>query len=110
MPLRPKTPCRYPGCGRAARGRYCESHQQGYRPKDERPSAARRGYGARWRRLRLWFLSQHPVCPCGRPATEVDHIVPRRSGGTDEEGNLQAMCHVCHSRKTASQDGGFGHG
>jgi 5-methylcytosine-specific restriction protein A len=23
--------------------------------------------------------------------------------------NLSALCHACHSRKTATQDGGFGH-
>ena len=50
----------------------------------QRPSAARRGYGPRWRRARAAYLARHPLCvPCqaaGRlvPATVVDHVVPHR--------------------------------
>jgi 5-methylcytosine-specific restriction protein A len=53
------------------------------------------------------FLRNHPLCEAcmeqGRttPATDVHHIIARRSGGPDEEGNLQALCHACHSAKTA---------
>ena len=28
----------------------------------ERPSAARRGYGGRWRKARARFLAEHPTC------------------------------------------------
>ena len=44
------------------------------------------------------------------PATDVDHIIPHK-GNEDlmwDEENLQALCHACHSRKTAAEDGGFG--
>ena len=44
------------------------------------------------------------------PATDVDHIRPHK-GNEDlmwDEENLQALCHACHSRKTAAEDGGFG--
>ena len=50
----------------------------------ERPSAARRGYGPRWRRARAAFLAHHPLCAACRsqgrvvPATVVDHVVPHR--------------------------------
>ena len=50
----------------------------------QRPSAARRGYGPRWRRARAAFLAQHPLCAACRaqgrvvPATVVDHVVPHR--------------------------------
>jgi 5-methylcytosine-specific restriction endonuclease McrA len=27
---------------------------------------------------------------------EVDHIVPRRLGGTDDDENLRTLCHDCH--------------
>lgn len=41
---------------------------------------------------------------------DVDHIIPHR--GDDALrlalSNLQTLCNVCHSRKTASEDGGFG--
>ena len=55
MPLRLKTPCRYPGCHRANRGRFCEEHQgsASSRPSESRRgTAAERGYDANWRRLR----------------------------------------------------------
>lgn len=41
------------------------------------------------------------------PATEADHIVPLRRGGTNELSNLQGLCHRHHSRKTATEDSNF---
>jgi 5-methylcytosine-specific restriction protein A len=87
-------------------------------PSDDRPSAARRGYGRRWRKVSAAYLRAHPLCECreckeaGRPvpATVVDHIVPHR-GDQDlfwDETNWQAMAKPCHDRKTAAEDGGFG--
>ena len=38
-------------------------------------------------------------------AHEVDHITPKAKGGTDEEGNLQALCSPCHQRKTIEETG-----
>lgn len=93
--------CAYPGCGSlAVPGTHrCADHATHY--DDNRPSAARRGYDRRWRRLRKYYLSKHPVCVrCGRPATEVDHIIPLADGGTHHEDNLQPLCKPCHSRKT----------
>ena len=100
-------------------GRWCPDHQRAvekrYDPAydRERGTSSRRGYGARWRRLRGMFLGQHPLCADpfnahdGRPvaATDVDHIVARARGGTDAFENLQSLCHACHSRKTAVSDG-----
>ena len=66
---------------------------------------------ARWKRLRLMKIRRNPLCQapgCTAPATDVDHIVSIADGGDDSHGNLQALCHPCHSRKTAVQDGGFG--
>lgn len=45
-------------------------------------------------------------CSCGRTAKEtgvtleVDHIVPRSKGGTDEMGNLQTLCKKCNIGKS----------
>ena len=39
-------------------------------------------------------------------ATDVDHIVPHR-GDRDlfwDRNNWQALCHSCHSKKTAAED------
>lgn len=71
---------------------------------------------AAWQALRASVLSDEPLCRACKtrgqvvPATDVDHIVPRAQGGTDARENLQPLCHSCHSRKTAREDGGFGHG
>lgn len=84
------------------------------RPKDTRESAAKRGYGRRWQRLRAMVLLSEPLCrECksrGRvvAATDVDHIKSKERGGQDEISNLQALCHSCHSVKTAKEDGSFG--
>ncbi|MCZ6906662.1 MAG: hypothetical protein O7G28_05205, partial [Deltaproteobacteria bacterium] len=45
-------------------------------PKDLRKSSAARGYGGRWRRLRLMTLRAHPLCnveDCNEAATDGDH-------------------------------------
>jgi 5-methylcytosine-specific restriction endonuclease McrA len=71
----------------------------------------------RWRNYRKWYLADHPLCEeClkyGRDegATDIDHVVP--VNGPDDpsfwdEENHTALCHACHSRKTAREDGGFG--
>ncbi len=68
-------------------------------------------------KIRPRILGRDPLCvnPFDIPghvalSTDVDHIVPRIRGGTDDESNLRGLCHVCHSRKTACEDGGFGIG
>jgi 5-methylcytosine-specific restriction protein A len=78
----------------------------------QRPSAAARGYGWQWGKLRKLVLVRQPLCQspgCFNAATDVDHIIPKAKGGTDALENLQALCKPCHSRKTARRDGGFGH-
>lgn len=67
-------------------------------------------YGYKWKRQREAFLRINPICKCGKVATVVDHIIPHKGNVNlfwDQE-NWQPMCTVCHNRKTATYDGGFG--
>ena len=117
MPHRPPHACATPGCPELVHhGARCDGHARALRAEIDatRPSAARRGYDARWREIRLAHLKRHPICvECERlglavPATDVDHVVALRRGGTNAATNLQSLCHVHHSRKTAREDGRFG--
>ena len=77
----------------------------------QRPSAARRGYGPRWRRARAAYLARHPLgVSCGaagrlEPATVVDHIVPHKGDSVLfwDRANWQSMCKSCHDAKTARE-------
>ena len=76
----------------------------------EREGSRQRGYDAAWRRLRAQVLAANPICQvigCGQPATDVDHI---ESVADHPElrlvwSNLRALCHPCHSRRTALDQG-----
>ncbi|AZQ69702.1 HIT domain-containing protein [Silicimonas algicola] len=40
-------------------------------------------------------------------ALEVDHILPRNHGGSDDEANLQALCYSCNAMKRDRDDADF---
>lgn len=70
-------------------------------------TSTQRGYGYRWQKLRAQVLKRdkHLCIPCKKQgkltlAKEVDHIVEKANGGTDEMSNLQAICTPCHKDKT----------
>ena len=72
-----------------------------------RRSRHERGYGTAWDKLRIVILRRDKyLCqPCVRDgytttAQEVDHIIPKAKGGTDDEDNLQSICTPCHKHKT----------
>ena len=75
-------------------GAYCPAH----RPKNPRGSTRA------WRKLRLVILERDGYrCRCGKPATDVDHILPVIQGGTDHPDNLRAGCAHCNrSRRPRS--------
>ncbi len=114
MPRKPPTPCSQTGCPRLSYARFCEPHQSEDRKRMDagRDPSVRRDYGGKeWRAIRAAFLEAHPWCStrgCPDPATDVDHVVSRRRGGSDRDENFQSLCHSCHSSKTAKEDGGFG--
>lgn len=94
------------------REKYASLHTASDRQYNQRRgSAGVRGYGRAWRQTRDAFIASNPVCSvpgCERPTQEVDHILPRAKGGTDDWSNLQPLCRTHHSMKTARHDGGFG--
>lgn len=111
MAMKPLRPCRHPGCGVLVSGGYCAAHQP---PKKDRRSveaqAWRWMYGTDvWERLRGDQLLAEPFCrECGRRgvrryATDVDHVRDHKGDWTvfTDPGNLESLCHSCHSRKTA---------
>lgn len=98
-----------------------DHHDQAEREYDaKRPDATARGYDARWRETRRQFLQTHVYCESDtclqlpewhRPqASDVDHrdgLGPKGPRGHDPD-NLRALCHPCHSRRTArDQPGGW---
>ena len=83
----------------------------------QRGSSTARGYGARWQKARKAYLAAHPLCAmCAArgqttAATELDHIIPHKGDMALfwDRKNWQGLCKQDHSRKTATEDGGFGH-
>lgn len=122
MPWKAPTPCCKPGCPEVVNGRFCDEHQIDYDKKrnhridSNRPSAAKRGYDARWRRARRYYLRRNPLCVEHKKrgeyvsATVIDHIVPHKGDSQLfwDESNWQSLCKKCHDQKTAREDGGFG--
>lgn len=122
---RPRRPCARPGCREWATdaSSYCPLHfaewqerrqkereeqRQSYlRQCDKRrESPAKRGYNSAWNTARKGYLIQNPICVmCGRPATEVDHIIPHKGDYKLfwDVTNWQSLCHECHSQKTYSE-------
>lgn len=116
--------CAAPGCDEYAKdgAARCEEHlaeaanarrAAGVAAKARAEAAAANAlYGtARWKSARLQFLRDNPLCvhclEVGllETATDVDHIEPHKGDRVkffDRE-NWQALCHSCHSRKTARE-------
>ena len=115
-------PCAEPRCPELVRGalRRCVTHQAKYDAAYDRDrgSPDKRGYGTGWRGpggLREQILNRdRRLCQdClanGRytEATQVDHVLSKRQGGTDDPSNLRSLCAPCHSRKTAREDARWG--
>lgn len=117
MPRKVSRPCKHPYCPALTLNPngFCDSHQSDFnpyfKPNDNRPSAALRGYGRDWKyRIRpnvlkqygipkdLWHLYDIDHNPPYDPEIEPDHekyiLIPR----------LRSE----HSRKTNKSDGGLG--
>lgn len=109
MANKPLRPCGKPGCCVLTREGYCPDHKP--QKAQRRESAAWHG----WYFLPVWTddlrpeqLLREPFCrECARNnvrtrATDVDHVVDHKGDWQrfTDRGNLQSLCHSCHSRKT----------
>jgi len=81
---------------------------------DGEPQEARYYTLAKWRKAREIALKRdnYRCVVCGTTSRQhhaqygcglhVDHIRPRRDGGSDNLDNLQSLCCVCHNKKTTA--------
>ncbi len=112
MAMKPLRPCRHPGCGVLVPGGYCAAHQPPRADRSEEAKTWRWMYQTdAWKQLRAAQLLREPFCRtcAGRglrvPATDVDHIWDHKGDWAlfTDAGNLESLCHSCHSRKTARE-------
>ena len=85
------------------------------RYRDERASAAARGYDWQWRNFRLWYLSLPGNETCRRcaergidtPSRQVHHIkdLATHPELKYELSNLEPLCDSCHSKETKGRSG-----
>ena len=115
MPTSAPRPCNHPGCSELVKSGRCEVHQKVQRKQQDahRDRGPRFYDKRRWRdRIRPHQLSQYPLCEAcslvGKvvAATDVDHVDGNPNNNSTD--NLMSLCHSCHSKKTAAQDGSFG--
>lgn len=57
-------------------------------------------------RPRILLRDAYTCKECGGAGNQVDHVDGDHSNNDDS--NLQTLCVVCHSKKTARENGGFG--
>jgi hypothetical protein len=63
----------------------------------------------RAQRERVFKLHGHLCAYCGTDEGEmhIDHIIPRKAGGTHDLDNLQVLCKSCNLRKAARSESFF---
>ncbi len=96
------------------RPRLAPAPVNGWKPDSIRGSRHARGYGREWEKLRERIIERDErLCQeClrnGRTTmgTEVDHVLPKSQGGTDDPSNLELKCGPCHRAKTARESQGL---
>ena len=136
MPNSAKLPCRHPACKRLVdRPGYCDEHAKHRQKQNDqiRGSSNDRGYGYKWQKESKDYLLKNPLCACSECAASnghellanvVDHITPHKLKEAKESNNpelirkaiklfwsrknWQSMNKICHDKKTARENGGFG--
>jgi ATP adenylyltransferase len=89
----------------------CESKMVSYLESRNDPWSHRRkssGYISGRLKYQVLANAKKRCLLCGTPdhikPLEVDHIVPRNLGGTDDMSNLQALCYSCNAMKRDTDD------
>lgn len=110
MPMAAPKPCSHPLCAKHAtkKGR-CDKHQR--KAWDHKgKSRHERGYGNDWDKARSQRLAlDENLCQeCKADgiytlASEVDHIIPKAHGGTNNITNLRSLCKRHHTIKTKKE-------
>ena len=92
----------------------CESKIDEFLEKRKDPWSHRKkssGYIKGTVRYRVLSRAKFRCELCGisaeHKALEVDHIVPRNKGGSDDESNLQSLCFSCNAMKRDTDDTDF---
>jgi len=111
MPPRIPRPCKQSGCNGLTidRSGCCDKHKHsGWEDHQVGRSAAQRGYGSAWRKLRKLIINrdkglcqEHQRRGQAVVGNDVDHIKAKSQGGTDAPSNLELLCTACHRSKTA---------
>lgn len=93
---------------------YCENKIAEYLDDGKDPWHHRRkssGYIKGTIRYRVLSRAKFRCELCGisadQKALEVDHIIPRNKGGSDDESNLQSLCYSCNAMKRDTDDTDF---
>ena len=104
----PKTICTK--CSKiATKGNRCDKHYVAHGWSHTK-NRHQRGYGNDWDKLRAKILKRdnHLCQTCllngiYKEAKQVDHIVNKAQGGTNDPSNLQSICISCHKNKTQEE-------
>lgn len=96
--------CAHPGCPTLTETSWCATHAPA---TTGRPGTTRYLTDQRWRRLSIAYRRKNPVCEaCGQArASDVNHKDGQGLDGPQayDWHNLEALCHPCHSKTTATQ-------
>jgi 5-methylcytosine-specific restriction endonuclease McrA len=92
----------------------CDAQIAQYLAKRSDPWSHRRkslGYVPGTQRYEVLKRAKYRCELCGvsaeHKALEVDHIIPRNKGGSDDDSNLQALCYSCNATKRDRDDTDF---
>ena len=60
-----------------------------------------------YKKKQIAYNQQYKCNKCNKllpPSYEIDHIIKRSEGGTNDLENLQALCRNCHGDKTWTEN------